>query len=151
MRALQVLDLHSNCLTGSLLHEWGTIQKLPQSSWIDVSNNRLTGSGPQSFSWFPSGYISVTGNRLGGCLPDGVKVDLGDIGMRSCSDVSKDVTALLALKELLTGAVGPYNSGLSNWTKDIDGGFGGAGGFGPVVANGVVCFATVSRATCTQL
>ena len=91
--ASPVLDLSYYQLSGTIPAELGD---LPHLQVLDLSGNRLTGTIPGELGSLTNlQELRLSGNhRLTGCIPDGLEDvasnDLGDLGLRSCSDPTGD-------------------------------------------------------------
>ncbi|WIA23164.1 hypothetical protein OEZ86_010058 [Tetradesmus obliquus] len=88
---------------------------MPKTMALYVSDNKqLTGSIPASWVHFATGVLclSLDNTQVGGCLPDGLVVD---IELEPCSVVSPEAAALAQLKLLLEAPGISAGPGLSTW------------------------------------
>jgi len=112
---------------GELPASWGdTSSLLPTGLRLNaVNNTALTGEIPSTWARF-TGFIQLAGTNVSGCVPDQLIFTVVlDGPIRACSELSKQVAALVELKKLLDRT----GKDLSSWNYSAT----------PIPSPGVAC------------
>lgn len=109
LRRLEVLNLESNQLTGTLPAAWGSTNTLSRLQQLLLSGNRINGELPREWGrpsrWPALASLQLGANNISGGTP------ASWAGTGQCSEAHPfNLQDLLAMYDLLTGAREPINS-----------------------------------------